>query len=133
MNKWKYVKNNVTEVEIKEIESLSGFFFSNELKKILIKFNNGRPINNLFDTEKVKGRMFEKLLSANKEDGENVLKTNKSLSGQLPENMLILAADPFGNYICINREQQAFLWLHDTLELEATGKTMIELIDSLYS
>ena len=133
MNKWKYVKNNVTEAEIKMVESLSGFSFSNELKKILINFNNGRPIDNMFDTDKVKGRIFEKLLSVNKEDNENVFKANKALSGQLPENTFALAADPFGNYVCINKEQHAFLWLHETLELETTGKTMIELIDSLYS
>lgn len=133
MNKWKYIKKNVTEAEIKEAEALSGFSFSNELKKTLINFNNGRPIDNIFDTDKVKGRIFEKLLSANKEDNENVFKVNKALSDHLPENILALAADPFGNYICINKEQQAFLWLHETLELEATGKTMVELIDSLYS
>lgn len=133
MNNWKYAKNNVTEVEIKEVESLSGFLLSDELKKVLIELNNGRPKNNLFDTKKAKGRVFEKLLSINKEDSENIFKTNESLSNQLPENMLALAADPFGNYICINKDQQAFLWLHETSELEATGKTMTGLIDSLYS
>lgn len=133
MNSWKYAKNNVTEVEIKEFESLAGFLLSDNLKKTLLEFNNGRPTNNLFDTKKTKGRIFEKLLSANKEDCENLFKANETLSDQLPENMVALAADPFGNYICINKEEQVFLWLHETSELEATGKKMAELIDGLYS
>lgn len=132
MNTWKYVKNNVTNEEIAEIETLSGFSFSGDLKKIFLEYNNGRPEKKLFDTDKTKGRVFDKLLSVREEDAENVFKVYFSLKGQLPEDMLALAADPFGNYLCVNKCQKVFLWLHETSDLEATGKKMVELIDSLY-
>lgn len=132
MNKWNYVKNNVTDVDVKEAENLSGFTFSDELKEIIESCNNGRPVKKLFDTERVKGRVLDKLLSISRADSENVFKVNEALKGQLPESFFALAADPFGNYICIDEAHKAFLWLHETSVLESTGKTIRELIDSLY-
>lgn len=132
MNKWKYVKNNVTDIAIKEAEQLSGFSFSDDLKKIIVSFNNGRPTVNMFDTERVEGRVFEKLLSVNRADCENIFEVNEALKGLLPSDLFVVAADPFGNYICIDKEHKAFLWDHETSGREATGKKVWELIDSLY-
>src|SRR5690606_14015622 len=110
----------------------SGISFSDELRALILEFNNGRPVINRFDTEKSKARVFEKLLSFNKEDKENVFKTHECLINRLPKNLFALALDPFGNYVCINKNSQVFLWLHETSEIESIGTNFVEMVNRLY-
>lgn len=132
MNNWKYVKHNIQNTDIQEFEKKSGFIFSESTKKIILDFNNGRPQKKQFDTENSKGKIFEKLLSFNQSDIENVFKTYDSLVNQIPKKMIALALDPFGNYICIDQEQHVFLWLHESKSTEKTNRTITDIVDNLY-
>lgn len=132
MKSWKYIKHNVSEDEITAFEEMAGFMLSEESKSIILNFNNGRPVINQFDTLTSQGVVFEKLLSFNKNDSENVFKTHKALNRQVPENLVAIALEPSGDYLCLDKEQKVFLWRHESERLEGTGKNLAEVIDSLY-
>lgn len=132
MTGWKYIKKNISRENISDFERKSAFKFTDEVVDFIIDFNNGRPIKNQFNTLVSKGYVFEKLLSFNENDKENIFKTYDSLVNQIPKNMVALALDPFGNYICLDEKQNVFLWLHERKLVENTGKFLIEFIESLY-
>ena len=134
MIEWKYVKKNVSNADIKEFENIFGFSFPENLRDFILMHNNGRPKPNGFDTKKSKGRVFDKLLSFNKSDKENVFSTYSLLKNDVPENLVVIAADPFGNFICADKANgfRVSLWLHENESIEETGKTIFEIVDSLY-
>lgn len=69
---WKYVKKIKDVNSIKEIENKYSIQLPVYLKNIIIKYNGGRPLNRIFDTNREKEKVMKSLLSYNVEDKENV-------------------------------------------------------------
>lgn len=126
---WKYIKATNTEC----IEKVEKEFFVNlprDLKDIILKFNNGRPENSTFDTDKSTGRQFKKLLSFNREDRENVY-SFVDIVRQFDNELFPIADDPSGNFICLKNSEIVFLNI-ESGETEFIANSITDLISKLY-
>lgn len=133
MTEWRYIKHNISQADIDIFEKLAGIQLSADVCTFILTHNNGRPRPNQFDTNETQGRLFDKLLSFNRNDAENVFITYELLSDQLPSQLVALAMDPFGNYICLNRQSlKVVFWLHETGAQEETGKKWEQWVNTLY-
>ena len=126
---WKYIKATNTEC----IEKVDKDFFVNlprDLKDIILKFNNGRPENSTFDTDKSTGRQFKKLLSFNREDRENVY-FFVDIVRQFDNELFPIANDPAGNFICLKNSEIVFLNI-ESGKTEFIANSITDLISKLY-
>lgn len=126
---WKYIKATNTEC----IEKVEKDFFVNlprDLKDIILKFNNGRPENSTFDTDKSTGRQFKKLLSFNREDRENVY-SFVDIVRQFDNELFPIADDPAGNFICLKNSEIVLLNI-ESGETEFIANSITDLISKLY-
>ena len=126
---WKYIKATNTEC----IEKVEKEFFVNlprDLKDIILKFNNGRPENSTFDTDKSTGRQFKKLLSFNREDRENVY-SFVDIVRQFDNELFPIANDPAGNFICLKNSEIVFLNI-ESGKTEFIANSITDLISKLY-
>ena len=126
---WKYIQATNTEC----IEKVEKDFFVNlprDLKDIILKFNNGRPENSTFDTDKSTGRQFKKLLSFNREDRENVY-SFVDIVRQFDNELFPIADDPAGNFICLKNSEIVFLNI-ESGETEFIANSITDLISKLY-
>ena len=130
---WKYVKKNICSDDIAEFEELAFIEIPDNLRDFILEHNNGRPTKNSFNTKRSNGRVFDKLLSFNKDDKENVFSIYSILSNVLPTNLVAIAADPFGNFICLDKgnDLKVVFWQHETSTSEDTEKVFIAFIESL--
>ncbi|GGZ99519.1 hypothetical protein DC083_08980 [Ignatzschineria ureiclastica] len=130
---WKYIKNNVDVSNIKNFEKLTSYILDEKLIPFILSHNNGRPIKNeLMEEKSGKEFIFDKLLSFNEDDVENVFTTYKSLQGSIDENLIPLAIDPSGNYFCLARNSKnvIFYWHETGLEYDL-NLPLLSLIDKL--
>lgn len=133
MTEWRYIKHNISQSDIEAFENLSGIQLSEDIEAFLLAHNNGRPRPNQFDTNETQGRLFDKLLSFNLNDVENIFTAYEQLKSRLPSHLVALAMDPFGNYVCLDKENlNVVFWLHETGDQEKTGKQWKAWLNSLY-
>ncbi|GEM_PF-1253638 len=134
MSQWKYVKPSATMNDIKTFETLVDIDLPKDIQAFLLSHNGGRPPAKAFDTTQTKGRVFNKLLSLSKTDQENVFSFQEILSGELPRHLIAIALDPFGNMICLDKQDSlnVVFWEHETHASETTNKSLLALVKSLY-
>lgn len=133
MTEWRYIKHNISRADIETFEEVAAISLPPALCAFILAHNNGRPRPNRFDTALAQGRLFDKLLSFNRNDLENVFNTRETLAAQLPTQLIALGMDPFGNYICLDKHSlNVVFWLHETGAPEATGKPWEQWFDTLY-
>ncbi len=134
MSQWKYIKPGATTEDIKTFETLVDIALPKDLQAFLLSHNGGRPPAKAFDTTRTKGRVFNKLLSLSKTDQENVFSFQGILSGELPANLIAIALDPFGNMICLDKQDSlnVVFWEHETHVVETTNKSLLALVNTLY-
>ncbi|HFS0969471.1 TPA: SMI1/KNR4 family protein [Pseudomonas aeruginosa] len=133
MTEWRYIKHNISQADIEAFEELASISLPPAMRKFILAHNNGRPRPNRFDTALAQGRLFDKLLSFNRNDLENVFNTHNTLGTQLPAQLVALGLDPFGNYICLDKHSlNVVFWVHETGTHEATGKPWTQWLDALY-
>lgn len=128
---WNYKIDLVDEDVFAEIEQDRKVTLPEELKKLIIEANAATPEKYRFmvgTSEKVLGA----ILSFNKDEKEaDTVYTALNVI----ENVTIFpfAIDSFGNYICIDLEtNEVVFWDHETDRITNTGRSLINLIDSLY-
>lgn len=126
---WKYVKTTTVE-KIRDVESKVGIVLPEDVKQIILKYNNGRPSVDTFDTAMTKGRQFKKLLSYNREDKENIYTALDVLSKENKE-LFPIGVDPSGNYICFYKNN-IVLYLHETGVIESIESTFENFLNALY-
>jgi len=127
--KWLYVKPVTDKNNIENIELKYNIKIPDYLKEIIIEHNGGRPLKNIFNTNKSKERVFKNLLSYNKEDKDNIyMYDNLFYKGYIP-----FALTPSGDLICINFEKLSVeLYLHESDTFEWICNDIKEFINSLY-
>ena len=126
---WKYVKPIKDINAIANFENKSGIKFPDDLKEIIIRFNNGRPSNKYFDTENEKECEFKKLLSFNIDDSENIYNT---LGFETKfKNLIAFASNSSGNLICLY-EGKIVYWKSETDQIEPLSETCTQFLEKLY-
>ena len=101
-----------------------------ELKAIVMKYNNGRPLPNRFDSPREKEHVIKKLLSFKKEDVENVYNAKRVVE-ETDSSLIPFANDPAGNLICLKGEKVVY-WLHETNEIEEIATSLTVFLNNLY-
>lgn len=126
---WKYVKSLKDDKSITNVEKIYNVKIPGYLKEIIMKYNGGRPLKNIFDTTNSKERVFKSLLSYNKEDKENIYLCDELFHrGYIP-----FAITPSSDVICIDKESQNVeLYLHESDIFEWICSDIIKFINSLY-
>ena len=71
------------------------------LKEIILKHNAASPDPQGFRLEDGQRQVCERLLSANDNDPENIVEMLALLRNRLPQLTIPVAADPYGNMICL--------------------------------
>lgn len=130
MQNWKYVKKIMNPDSIQKYGELYSFRFDNDTETFLLTHNNGRP--SLNEVQNHDELVFDKLLSFNKDDIENVFKTRESLRGLLRPTLMPIGADPFGNYFCIDQDSGAIVfWEHESTNETKIAESLLQLMDLL--
>lgn len=98
---WTFYTSTSAE-HIKMLEDEYGVVFPETYKKIVLEFNEGYPNPNCFDLGREKGKVFESLLSINKEDDINIFDFSEDVSPYEGNKLIAFGSDPFGNYLCFD-------------------------------
>ena len=122
--------STINEEVFDEVENQYGIKLPEDIKKIFLSSNNGRPSVYVFDSPNAKEHVLKKLLSFNKEDIENVYEA-KTVVDNDDKSLFPLANDPSGNLICL-KESKIVYWHHETGEVEFLANTFTEFLESLY-
>lgn len=126
---WKYIKPT-TAKKIKDVEDKIKIKLPKDVKDVILKYNNGRPSLDTFDTDKSKGHQFKKLLSFNKEDKENVYTAISALSKE-NKKIFPIGSDSSGNYIAISNNKVVF-YMHETGKTENIANDFKSFLNKLY-
>ena len=73
---WEFVKTLKSVDLIDEFESFVSYKLPKDFKECVMQYNGGYPEREAFDTDSTEGRVFNNLLSFNKEDISTIWKTN---------------------------------------------------------
>lgn len=129
---WKYVKPLKNSKAVECFEADYGLKLSQDITSCIKQNNGGRPDKKVFDTEVSKGRVIKSLLSFNNDDLETVYDAIDRLKGE-KSNLVPLASDPGGNYICFDTKQQDIvLWLHETNTTEKISSSFTAFLETLH-
>lgn len=124
---WKYVKT-ISKSKLLEAETKLGIKLSQELRGIILKYNNGRAEKNCFDIKTAKAVVLKKILSYNEEDKDNVYIFRDLIDkGYIP-----FAITEFGDVICESKEHAIYLYKHELDEFDYVAVNVEEFINKLY-
>lgn len=100
-----------------KVEGEIGIKFPHLFVEIINKYNAGCPLNNIFDTEKERGRVFSTLLTFNLEESNSITCVYNYVKDRIPNGVVPFADDPSGNYICFDYRKtsipQIVFWHHE--------------------
>ena len=130
-NIWKY-KIDIKDINIfGEISKERGVNFPDDLKQFIVEHNAATPTKYKFmigSNERVLGAV----LSFNKGE-EDVDTVFSALNIIEDKNLLPVAIDSFGNYICYALDKAKIVfWEHESGEVFVTEKTLEDFITDLY-
>ena len=129
---WKYVKPLKNDNAVECFEADNSFKLPQDIISCIKQNNGGRPDKKVFDTEVSKGRVIKSLLSLNKDDLETIYDAIDILKSE-KTNLVPVATDPGGNYICYNTiHQDIELWLHETNTTEKISDSFTAFLELLY-
>ncbi|MBR6200371.1 MAG: SMI1/KNR4 family protein [Spirochaetales bacterium] len=126
--KWSYITKTTAD-KIKNAQTKYGVTLPKDVIKCILENNGGYPSRPYFDTAETKDCVFEKLLSYNEEDADNVY----VVADYFRENnqrLYPIASDPFGNYICIS-DDGIVLYRHESNDTEYICQTFSDLLKKL--
>ena len=128
---WKYVKATTSE-KIEAVKKKYDVQLPEDLEKLILKSNNGRPVKSTFDSEKTRGLEFKKLLSYNTEDMENIYTFIDVVQTEY-RNLFPIASEPSGDFICLDLSNNTVVHFnHETTTTEFVADSISQLISSLY-
>lgn len=133
---WKFVNNNVSIDDIKNIESTLDIKLPKDYIECAMANNAGYPDKFNFDMEKEKGKVFEYLLSISKDDDENMVDVYLRCKNSLPDRVIPFAKDPFGNFICFKYTDldkcEIVFYNHEDQGIYFISNSFSEFINKLY-
>ncbi len=127
---WKYIKPLTDNTVFENIEKTFKLEIPVSLKEIITKYNGGRPEKNIFDTQKSKERVLQRLISFNKEDKANIFIYDDLLKkGYIP-----FAITEFGDVICIKIDNESIeLYLHELDKFEYVCDNIEKFLNILHN
>lgn len=127
---YKYIKELKDINSIKEIEEKYKVKIPEILKNIIIRYNGGRPVKNIFMTKESKEKVIKTLLSYNQSDRENIyIYLDFFKKGYIP-----FANTDFGDVICLNNKNENIeLYLHEIDKFEYVCENIEQFINKLYN
>ncbi len=126
---WKYVKPLKNTNAVTDFEQKNGVSFPSDLKKILEKYNGGRPSVKYFDTSSEKDKELKTLLSFNEEDIETIYKHYPLDSSD--DKLVPFASDPAGNYFVV-KDGKICLWNHENDKCIFLADTFSDFLRNLH-
>ncbi|MCL6511720.1 MAG: SMI1/KNR4 family protein [Anaerolineae bacterium] len=125
----------ITYNDVARLEERLGFRLPEDYRAFLLQHNGGRPKPNVFSLTDTDLATTEDTIAwfmcIKPGDVNDLLETASALQGRIPNNLLPIAVDPFGNYICIAvlgpDKGRIYFWDH---ELESTVSNVYFLADS---
>lgn len=137
---WERIKLLSSEQLISEFENEVGYAFPVEFREVAINNNGASPELKEFSSKQKSHsvqRVFDRLLSFNKDDRMNIWRTNQIIhtvwakNGEL-DRYIVFATDPFGNKICFDKMDNRIVFIdHETLSIEPVANSFSEFIKSL--
>ena len=126
---WKYVKPLKDNSVFENIEKIYNVEIPIYLKELITKYNGGRPEKSIFDTQKSKERVLQRLISFNKEDKANIFIYEELLKkGYIP-----FAITEFGDLVCINnKNKNVELYLNENETIESICDSIEVFYHKLY-
>ena len=126
---WKYIEKLEDKNSISKIEKEYKIELPKLLKQLIIQYNGGKPVENVFVTEKNKEKLIQTLISYNKKDKVNIYVYNNFFEyGYIP-----FAIAEFGDIICINvKNGNVVLYNHELDEFERVCESIDVFFKSLY-
>lgn len=115
---WKYVEELHAD-SINVSEHLLNICFPLDYKSYILICNAGKPSLSRFDIKDRKECVLDYMLNLNIESENSIVKTSIFLHGVgLSPNLIPIAIDPFGNYLCYKFLKQGtppgiFFWDHE--------------------
>ncbi|SEL23471.1 SMI1/KNR4 family protein [Ruminococcus albus] len=137
---WVRIKPLLSEQLIIEFENEAGYLFSAEFKEVIKIYNGASPESKKFRYKQgnsIVSRVFNNLLSFNKDDRTNIWRTNQIIHNVWGENgeldqYVVFANDPFGNKICFDKTNDHIVFIdHETLSIEHVADSFSEFIAGL--
>jgi SMI1 / KNR4 family. len=136
---WRSVKPLVSGKEVEEFEEKIRYQFPTSFKEFIRLNNGGKPSHKAFNTKTTKERVFNNLLSFNKNDSLNIWifndwdgimsDWNKT---DLMNSYVAFAQDAFGNLICFDRSNNHIVLIeHETMCVEPVAENFNKFIASL--
>ena len=114
---WKDVDQLNAKESISQVEKEMGVVFPLLFIETVRKYNGGRPLNNVFDTEKTAEHVFSNLLTFNTSENNSILAVYRDNVERLPQGVIPFATDPGGNYICFDYRKssnpEVVFWNHE--------------------
>lgn len=133
---WKFVNNNVSIEDIKNIESTLNIKLPKDYIECVMANNAGYPDKYSFDMGGEKGKVFEYLLSISKDDDENMIDVYLRLKNDLPKGVIPFARDGFGNLICFkymdSDTYEIVFYDHEDQKVYFISNTFSEFLSKLY-
>ena len=136
---WRAIRPLTSDTVIEEFEEYIGYRFSDTFKEFIRAYNGGKPSHKVFNTKKTRERVFNDLLSFNKEDQNNIWLTNDrkgfmsdwNKDGMM-ENYVVFAEDAFGNLICFDISDSSIVLIdHENKEAEYISASFEKFIKGL--
>ena len=114
---WKYIKDLWDENSVEDFLAKNDINLPKSLVNKLKKYNGGRPRPNTFNLKNGQEKVFQSLLSYNKDDLVNIYEIYPLF---IESNLYPIGIDPAGNFICVEKENTSnFIWLnHETAKQE---------------
>lgn len=126
---WKYIKEIKDQKAIEKIEIIYNIRIPILLKQIIMQYNGGRPLYNIFDTIYSKEKVFKSLISYNKDDKDNIYLYEEIFD----KGLIPFANTEFGDIICLNNKtNEVELYLHELDKTEKICDSISEFFDKLY-
>ena len=116
--KWSSIEKLENESNISIVEEKFGIKFPLEFIDLIREYNHGTAFPDTFDTNKLKGKAFGRLLSFNLNSKYNILYEYDLIKEKLPPLVFPFSGDAGGNYLCYNykeniNEPSVVFWDHE--------------------
>jgi cell wall assembly regulator SMI1 len=127
----------VSEAEVAQVESELGVRLPDQYREFLLKYNGGSPQPPAFryGTGPYTDSLVQIFNCIRPGDYTDLRKQAQVFKGRVPDDMLPIAADPFGNIIAIGVKGDAtgkvFFWDHETSDVHLVALTFEMFLDSL--
>lgn len=129
---WKRVKHLRELDSIEKFEKEKNIKLPDELKKLILKNNGGRPSLRMIEMPSYKELEIKALLSFNKDDIENIYNNIDFFKAEFNENILPFATESSGDYFCINLKNKSVVyWEHETNKIKYIARNLDEFFDML--